>query len=453
MKNTYARYACVVGTLLFPCSLPPVQALTGTVPENSEFYYEIGGASAVTLPANATVNTITLGGSVEWNIGMACGAFDPAASIGHTLNQIADGVERMTAQVINAAGAAIASLPALILQRANPGLYDLLQNGLDLGRFQFELATKNCKQMEAEIAAGKNPFDEWITLSKANGWRTAIGTGSRNIIATDTAIERAGGDDGLPWTGGRKAGGSAQPPIRVIGDVAVAGANLLMGREPHAAGPFAAGADAPRLATLWPSAGAARVWATEVLGDQVVTTNRTGARQSVPGHGLLPVVNRHQQSVGQSLNRLVTTTAPLTIAQLDTLAAPGTAITKAVIEGVRSLAPPERAVVMGKLAAEVALARTLEEALLMRRVLLTGKREPNVANAGVAVAEINATVAELEAEIENLLFESRVRREVVSHTVSAVLQEKTRRDAAGLQRAVGTPVDPSPVQDGGSVPR
>jgi hypothetical protein len=138
--------------------------------------------------------------------------------------------------------------------------------------------------MEAEISAGKNPFDEWVTLSKANGWRLAIGSGVPSIVAAERAVEQAGGDGGLPWTGGVRAGGAGQSPIRVVSDVAIAGANQIMGRVAHAAGAFPATGDASRLAALWPSSEAVRDWAREVLGDQVVRTESGGARQSVPGH-------------------------------------------------------------------------------------------------------------------------------------------------------------------------
>jgi uncharacterized ParB-like nuclease family protein len=76
--------------------------------------------------------------------------------------------------MVAAANSAIASLPALILQRANPGLYDLFQNALLQAEETLKLATKSCEQMEAEIAAGKNPNADLLTLSKGNDWKVQM---------------------------------------------------------------------------------------------------------------------------------------------------------------------------------------------------------------------------------------------------------------------------------------
>lgn len=135
--------------------------------EDSLWYYEIGGAEPVSVPANPSVVSVALGGSAQLGLGYSCGKFDPVAAVTNTLNDIRTGVDNMMSAMTAAASAAIAALPALILQRANPGLYDMFQNALLQAQETMQLATKSCEQMEAEIAQGKNPYADLITLSRA----------------------------------------------------------------------------------------------------------------------------------------------------------------------------------------------------------------------------------------------------------------------------------------------
>ena len=102
--------------------------------EDGLWYYEIGGAEPVSVPANPAVVSTTLGGSAQLGLGYSCGKFDPVAAVTNTLNDIGSGVDNMMNAMTAAATSAIASLPALILQRANPGLYDSLPECPDQGR-------------------------------------------------------------------------------------------------------------------------------------------------------------------------------------------------------------------------------------------------------------------------------------------------------------------------------
>ncbi len=47
-------------------------------------------------------------------------------------------------EVIQGATGAVASLPAMIIQRANPGLYDMLTNGVLQANVAYDKAQFNC---------------------------------------------------------------------------------------------------------------------------------------------------------------------------------------------------------------------------------------------------------------------------------------------------------------------
>ena len=149
------------------------------------------------------------------------------ASVGNILNNIKDGTENMLNSMVAAANAAIAALPALILQRANPGLYDLFQNALLKAEETVNLTTKSCEQIEYELAQGKDPLREWIVLSKGHDWKLIMGSGGVDIVDAKRQVEDNNGKNGIPWLGGRR-GGEGQEAIAVIADTVRGGYNVTL---------------------------------------------------------------------------------------------------------------------------------------------------------------------------------------------------------------------------------
>ncbi len=421
-------------------------ALTKGPTEDSLWYYEIGGAEPVSVPANPSVVSVTLGGSAQLGMGYSCGKFDPVAAVTNTLNNIGTGVDNMMNAMTAAASAAIASLPALILQRANPGLYDMFQNALLQAEETMQLATKSCEQMEAEIAQGKNPYADLITLSKGNDWKVQMGIGGNDAVTAKDAVESSNGDSGIPWVGGQ-AGGTGQPVLEFTGDIVKAGYNINMNRPITTVGPVPP-ASATRLTEIWTTPADARDWVVDVVGENIVTTCDTCRKDTVPGTGLLPKLNQEANAVTVDIQSLVSGTTPLTLANLDNITAPGVAITRQVIEAIREMPASEQSLIMGRLVSEISTARTVEKALYARRLLLSGRQVPEVYATEVAREHADISITELDKEIENLLFETRVRKEVVSDTIATLLQ----RAAARRQSSLNTPrvptIDPRPLGKG-----
>ncbi|WP_279717214.1 hypothetical protein [Chelonobacter oris] len=95
-------------------------------------FYQIGGGSAVMVPpARKRPHEISLG--IGWQANLMCGNFDFKTTIKNQLNGITEGFRDLMDNVIQSATGAVASLPAMMIQRANPQLYDILTNGLYQG--------------------------------------------------------------------------------------------------------------------------------------------------------------------------------------------------------------------------------------------------------------------------------------------------------------------------------
>jgi len=426
--------------------LNSAQAVTKGPTEDSLWYYEIGGAEPVSVPANPSVVSVTLGGSAQLGMGYSCGKFDPVAAVTNTLNNIGAGVDNMMNAMTAAASAAIASLPALILQRANPGLYDMFQNALLQAEETMQLATKSCEQMEAEIAQGKNPYADLITLSKGNDWKMQMGIGGNDAVTAKDAVESSNGDSGIPWVGGQ-AGGTGQPVLEFTGDIIKAGYNINMNRPITTVGPVPP-ASATRLTEIWTTPADARDWVVDVVGENIVTTCDTCRKDSIPGTGLLPKLNQEATAVTVEIQNLVSGATPLTLANLDNITAPGVAITRQVIEAIREMPASEQSLIMGRLVSEISTARTVEKALYARRLLLSGRQVPEVYATEVAREHADISITELDKEIENLLFETRVRKEVVSDTIATLLQRAAARRQSSQQTPRVPTIDPRPLGNG-----
>ncbi len=63
-----------------------------------------------------------------------------ADCVGNHLNGLTDGFKNLMGDVIQGATGAAASLPAMVIQRANPGLYDMITNGVLQANVAFDKA-------------------------------------------------------------------------------------------------------------------------------------------------------------------------------------------------------------------------------------------------------------------------------------------------------------------------
>jgi integrating conjugative element protein (TIGR03755 family) len=417
---------------------------------SSRWYYHIGGADAVMPALNRGVTSVTLSAGGDLGLGLNCQGFNPTLGFTTAIGEI---THNLKAVITHAGAAALGALPALIIQRANPGLYELYQQIVGYANAALGLATKSCEQMQADIAQGHNPFDHWLTVSKSYTWKNQAGqsqSGHQNVDVLKAlgVVEYTQDKQGVPWLEGAKAGGdpgsTGQAPIRVVSDVVTAGYNLALGRAPldsRATSP--AQQDQTRVAQVWKQPSEAAAFAVEVLGDIRI---QSGAPAATPGHGLAPRIERDRRTMAEALAKLVSGETQPSPAELAKVSAPGTQLTREVLEALRKLPEGDRAVAVGKLAGEAATAVNVEKALMVRRLLLAGYQEPHV-YASPAGQDIQRLVGVIDREIDQLLYETRLRKELFAGTAGTLLDVGQSLDARG--GPAFRPGDARPVIDSG----
>ena len=433
-------YRSVVFFLFFSSQVVALDAPSS----DSLFYYKIGGGRDIAIPPS--LNIVTLDFSFNGQASaLNCSGFDPLVAIESSLDNLRNGVDSAINAIELAATAAIANLPGYILQKANPGLYDLFQNALLRANESFSLATKNCERIQYEIANNVNPFDEWITVSWGDSWKRSVGIGGANIHDAVDAAEVAP-ENGIEWVGGQLRGGVGQLPIHVLADIASAGLNVLSER------PSDTDSDLPLTAPLqrhFSSPNAVSQWIIDVLGDIEIGVCASCNKGAKSGKGLIPYIESTTEDILLLLIDLVSGATPSTRLHLEAVEAPGIAVTLQVINAIRYLPPDERSIVLNKLAQDIAETRVMEEAMIVRRLLLAGRKEGFVASNNIAQVEVDRALQELASEIDNVIFEKQARSQFVTNTIIELLQ----RDHAMRQSSVNTPAsiesDPRPLRNGG----
>lgn len=191
---------------------------------NDNLFYTIGGGTVISQPpSNNNMEKISMG--INWDSDFMCGNFDVTTTVKNQLNGVTNGFKDMMGTVITGATGAVASLPAMVLQRANPGLYELLSNGILQATVAFDKAQLNCQNMATKMTDFAYS-SKWTQASIGEEFKKIVSI-TPDAVAADNQLKTTTGKEGVKWIGGQKRGGSGQKAIRPTHDMAKAGFNIL----------------------------------------------------------------------------------------------------------------------------------------------------------------------------------------------------------------------------------
>lgn len=401
--------------------------------------YTVGGGSAAGAPTSL-YRPSGLGVGVSWRANMMCGNMNLSNTLQNQLNGATEGFQQIMGSVVQNATQAVMSLPALIIQRANPGLYELLSNGVMQGRIDFDRSKLTCQAM-AEKMADKVDQAGWGTLAKHQEMQANLEQSGGDAVTAVRNTETHNGNNGVSWVGGQRAGGNAQSAIHVTADVVKAGYNLLHNRsvdDTSTMGDCQGGA----ICQTWSSPTHASEWATRVLGEtEVATCDNCETLRSTAGTGLSPLIQETYEQHLEELHQLLAGSDDPSPANLAKVSSPMLPVSRGVIEGLRD--DPDQDVLARRLASETALSKVIYEALLLQRTFAAGSREPNVASAEPAQASLLKNISSLDREVQMLQTELQVRQSLATNTASLVLDRHA--GAADASRTIEQS-DPEPAR-------
>ncbi|KPZ12432.1 MULTISPECIES: integrating conjugative element protein [Pseudomonas syringae group genomosp. 2] len=393
--------------------------------------YSVGGGNAVNM--GRTQNMQSIGVGAGWNSNLICGDMSLTTTLQNQLNGATNGFQTIMSSVLQNATSAVASLPALILQRANPSLYNLITNGILQARLDYDRSKGTCRAMAEKMANIAGNQMGWGQLAEGQALKQAVQSNGDAVAAT-MAAEQSKGNGGVPWVGGENAGGQGQAPIRVVGDVTRAGYNLLSGRSAKETSDIPeAECDNGLVCGTWTSPGEAVTFANRVLGEQELQTCEDCSKSaSMPGVGLSPLIQEEYEKKLTAIQNLVAGNKRPTMENLKEASSDSLPVTRGVIEALRN--EQDQAVLMKRLSSEVALASVLERALMLQRLMLGGTKEPNVANNDLALDALAKQNNTLQQEITNMKTEMEIRRELASNSPMKIIERSKQRaeDSRGV---------------------
>lgn len=161
---------------------------------SDKLFYTLGGGSVISQPATRS-NMQKLGVDLGWSSDLMCGNFDLKTTVGNQLNGITDGFKNLMGDVIQGASGAVASLPAMVIQRANPGLYDMLTNGVLQANVAFDKAQLNCQNMAKRMMEFTDS-NKWTQAAMLEEYKKIVNTGDGDAIKGDEAGRQVTGEEG-----------------------------------------------------------------------------------------------------------------------------------------------------------------------------------------------------------------------------------------------------------------
>jgi integrating conjugative element protein (TIGR03755 family) len=436
MKTTIALITCLIPQVLFASSL---------LPNQSDYYYKLGGTSNLYVPPVNNDQTITIGGNVDSRLGFTCSGFNPVVSITNTFQDMKSSAMNIPGGIIDNLKGSVAGYPMYKLQQSMPALYNVLQNTAAGAQNEFSVKVRDCQDTKQKMEEGQSPMEGILSVSDSQGWLEAAKRAkTENVDVTQTAknIAKKRDEYGLPWIGRESgnAGGKYQRPIKVINDVVIAGYNILLNRTPLN-NINKADTNTP-MTQNWKTPTEAGNWAVKVLGDIHVSASEDKADPSKhdakAGIGLSALLqscdssNTCTSNVSKALWQLVDKKWQLTEEKLNLVSASNLKITDEIIMTIQRMPREEQILTVSKLAEEIAVQNMLDKAMMMRRILQAGLQVQEVQNLKPALDMVRFALKRLDDDIHSLAFENDVRKKMMTETLGLLMDMRSNEIAKGL---------------------
>ncbi|MGQ3892032.1 integrating conjugative element protein [Legionella sp. CNM-4043-24] len=436
MKTSFALFTFLVPQVLMASSL---------LPNQSDYYYKLGGTSNLYVPPVNNDQTITIGGNVDSRLGFTCSGFNPVVSITNSFQDMKSSAMNIPGGIIDNLKGSVAGFPMYKLQQSMPALYNVLQNTAAGAQNEFSVKVRDCQDTKKKMEEGQSPVEGILSVSDSQGWLDAAKRAkTENVDVTQTAknIAQKRDEYGLPWIGRESgnAGGKYQRPIKVINDVVIAGYNILLNRTPLNNDKKADG-NTP-MTQNWKTPTEAANWAVKVLGDIHVSASDSkadpGKHEAKAGIGLSALLqscdssNTCTSNVSKALWQLVDKKWPLTEEKLNLVSASNLKITDEIIITIQRMPREEQILTVSKLAEEIAVQNMLDKAMMMRRILQAGLQVQEVQNLKPALDMVRFALKKLDDDIHSLAFENDVRKKMMTETLGLLMDMRANEIAKGL---------------------
>lgn len=417
-------------------------------PNQSEYYYRLGGASDLYVPPVTKTEHITIGVDANADDVLNCTRFNPVISIANSFNGLKNKISGVPSTLVDGLKGSVAGFPMYKLQQSMPALYNVLQNTSFSAQNEFAMKVSDCYQVKRNLEEGNSPVASMLSVSDSQGWiETAARAGKENkndqvdIVESSKTIAKNSETYGIPWVHGKKgnSGGINQTPVKVISDVVIAGYNLLLPTSRALDNTSIVGQEIQKntpYTQVWSSPKAASDWAVLVLGDiQLSYDKKAGFKDAKAGVGLTTLLQSCPHiansktcvaNVADLLWKLVNREAAASEQTLRNISAGNIFITKDIITTISQMPKDAQIITVSRLSEEIAIQNLLDEAMMMRRILLAGFQIHEVQNLKPAQMMIRQALKRLDDDIQSLAFESEIRKKMMTDTLRLLMEIRSK---------------------------
>lgn len=437
MRKKIVLFIAVAAAMGAPVSGNANQTVIGEYELDPRIVFEIGGKAKIKQRRN---RLIPVGAGVRWRTPM-CNNYDMSFSVTNILNGVTGQLDKLGRDLLASVTGAISNWPMMELARADPQLYEFIQQGRLEASELFNASVASCEEMTDKMIregyeSGGSP-GSWIYMSGFEDWSRS-NPAQDDIVRVDETVNRNQGDSGVTWVGGKMAAGLNQPPIRVIADTTEAGAKLLSNQPVSSSSTreLPQGENSPWFSKYWATPEDAAKWVTDVVGETTLRTCVDCERlKTTPGKGVYAKLEEEQKRIEDRIVALLD--SPLITypqEELDKISAPGYGVTQQVLEALKGEVL-YRQTLIERLAEEVATTDVVEKLIAARRILLSGLREAHIAQNPDAVRIITARINELGEEMNLLRQDAELRASTRQSVAVTILQRQSARSRATNSQA------------------
>ena len=339
--------------------------------------------------------------------GYSCGQFDPFDSVEQMIQSAIEKFKRLPQMFVQAAQAAVAGLPAYILNKINPSLYNVVTKQLDEAFKLFEINFKDCQTIEREIALGQNPYQSLVMAGIGDRMRVEMGFGEGTIDDRMMQVRTEGPSNGIVMSEGKRYGGEGQAPIEATKNVLTAGINLLTDRGVGNTRAFGESLHEKHpITVLFESPEDLVEFITDIYGSRAYQLTKEGPASSKPGYGYERKYVEIRDDTIEQLQKYVKREIDRKTFEKDT----GFLIPPATIEEMRQLPPYSLSIAIDDQARTFAVDRLKLKLDYALQSVKTGLGEPNLAQSEAyevierEMTKLIIAIQDDQAHIDNAVF-------------------------------------------------
>ncbi|WP_318521110.1 hypothetical protein [Photobacterium leiognathi] len=349
------------------------------------------------------------------NLGGDCGNFDPAASVSEAFS--GGNIQAMFDGVIKNVKSAAMGFAGRVLQEANPGMYEFLQKGVDLGFSDYLGAFQSCDGVQ-NLMLDNTPSS---LIKKASIGDQLLDKAKPNTSVDITSFIKSpslrDGSKGIKGVDGHRYGGNGADALRVVSQTVKAGWCMLSGTSGgQCTGITSSGqgsSNEPVIEKMFPTAADAERWAVNLLGEvSLRTCENCEAVKSTPPQSIAQLIDQEQAASYGQLETLVNDLRldQIRVKDLKNVSTSTYPISRSLIGNLKQEKLATRDALTQQIAGELATAKVLDHVVMLRQILVAGRTNSKLLNNEAVQKEASERIKFLDQSVTNYTKELALRK-------------------------------------------